>query len=76
MGTDDETVPSVRLRGNVWNTYMRSRGGGLLGGGVGTSFVSVSGSKLGVIKGYVGGTMVGIEGGNNYFSVLRQEDVM
>ena len=29
------------------------RGGGLFGGRRGTSFVSVHGSKLGVIKGYI-----------------------
>ena len=44
------------------NTCMMSGGGGLIGGGMGTSFGSMHGSKLGVSERYVGGNMVGIPG--------------
>ena len=61
-GTDDETVPSVRMRGNMWNNCMGSGGDEILGGGLGTSFVSTHVIKLGVRKGSVCGTMVGQSG--------------
>ena len=49
------------MKGNVWNTYLRSGGGGLLCGELVTFFVSVHGSKLGVSKGSVGRTLVDLE---------------
>ena len=58
--TDDETGPSVMLRVNVRNTCLIIRGGVLLDGGLGNSFVSEHGSKLGVSKGFIGGDIVGI----------------
>ena len=76
METDDETGPSIRLRVNVWNKCLRSGGGGLIVGGLGTSFVSMHGSKLGVIKVYARGTLVGISVGETDVSALGQEDVM
>ena len=45
-GTYDETGPSVRLRGDVWNKCLRSGGGGMIVGGLGNVFVSAFGSKL------------------------------
>ena len=44
----------------MWNTCLRSRGGGLLDGVQGTSFVSVHGSKLVLIEVYIGCTLVGL----------------
>ena len=41
-------------------TCLRSGGGGILGGGLGTSFVSAHVSEHGVRKGSVGSTLVGI----------------
>ena len=41
-----------------------------------TSFVYVHGSKLGLNKGYLGETLVGISGGGKYLSVREQEDGM
>ena len=38
--------------------------------------MSVHGSKLGVSKGYLGGTMVCLAGGETGVVVLGQEDVM
>ena len=70
MGPDDETGTSIRLRGNVWNACLRSGGGGILGGGLETSFVSAHGSKLGVSKGYVGDTMIGLSVGDRHVEVL------
>ena len=58
--TDDETGPSVMMRVNVRNTCLISGDGVLLGGGLGNSFVSEHGSKLGVSKGFIGGDIVGI----------------
>ena len=46
----------------VLDTCMRSGGGGLPGGLLGTYFVSAYGSKLGVIEGSSGGTLVVITG--------------
>ena len=43
---------------------------------MGNYFVSVIGSKIGVIKGYVGGTLIVIEVGEIYVVALGQEDVM
>ena len=37
--TDDETALSVSMRGNVWNIFLKSGGGGFLDGGLGTSVV-------------------------------------
>ena len=48
----------------------------MLGGGLGTSFVSVHGIKLVVSKWYVGGTLFGLSGGDIYVEVLGREDVM
>ena len=59
-GTDTETGPIVMLRVNVRNTCLISGGGVLLGGGLGNSFVSEHGSKLGGSKGFIGGDIVGI----------------
>ena len=41
---------------------MRSRGGGMVGGVLGTSFASAIGRKLGVNEGSRRGALVGIEG--------------
>ena len=49
--------------GNVLNTCLRSGGGGLLVGGMGTSILSVLGSKLAVRELYVDRNMVGIAEG-------------
>ena len=51
---------------------LRSGGGVLLGGGLGTYFVSANGSKPVVSKGSVGGSMVGITGGETYVATLTQ----
>ena len=50
MGTDDKTGPCVRMRINMCNICLRSGDGGLLGGVLGTPFVSANESKLGVSK--------------------------
>ena len=42
----------------------------MIGGGLGNSFVSTIRSKLGVSKGFVGGTLVGISGGDTYVEAL------
>ena len=75
-GSNDESGPSVRLRGHVWSTCLRSGGGGILGGGLGTSFVSVHGDKLGVSEGAVDGNMVGLAGRDTGVAVLGQEYVL
>ena len=67
-GTDDENVPSVRLMVNLLNTCLRSGDGGLFGGGMGNSFVSAHGSKIGVIDRSVGDNLVSISGGEIYVS--------
>ena len=59
--TDDETGPSVRPQGDVWNTCLRSGGVVLIGVGMVTFFVSTIGSKLVVSEGSEGGTQVGLE---------------
>ena len=51
---------------------MISRGGGILGEGLGKSFVSAHGIKLRVKKGYVRGTLVGITGGDTDVAALLQ----
>ena len=48
----------------------------LLSGGLGTSFVSAHGSKLGVSEVSVGRTLVGITGEETDVASLLQEDVM
>ena len=53
-----------------------SVGGGLLGGGLGTTFLSAHGSKLEVIKWSVCRTMVGIPVGETDVTDPVQEDVM
>ena len=70
------TGTSARLRGNVWNYCLRSGGGGLIDGGLGTSFVSVQGNKLGVSEGYVGGNMFGLSEDDTCVVVLVKGDVM
>ena len=75
-GTDDETVPSVRMRGNMWNNCMGSGGDEILGGGLGTSFVSAHGSTFGIREGSVGRNMVGLTVGETYLEVLVKEYVM
>ena len=60
----------------MWNNFLRSRGGGLLGGGLGTSFVSMHGRKLVIKKLYVGSTMVGISGGETVVALMGQTYVM
>ena len=67
-----ENGPSVRMRVNVWNTCLRSVGGGLLGVGLGTSFVSMHGSKLGLSKGVVDRNMVVLRGGKKDLEFLDQ----
>ena len=47
----------------MFNKCLRSGCGGLIGGGLGTSFESTYGSKLGVIEGSVVRNMVGLAGG-------------
>ena len=64
------------MRVNVWTACLRSGGGGILGGGLVTSFVSVHGSKIGVSEGYVGGTLVRIVGGDTGVVLLLQEGDM
>ena len=58
------------------NTCLISGGGGLLGRGMGTSFVYALGSKLGLNKGYIGVTMVSLSGGKTHVEVLGKEDLM
>ena len=60
----------------MWSTCLRSGGGGILGGGLGTSFVSVHGDKLGVSEGAVDGNMVGLAGRDTGVAVLGQEYVL
>ena len=60
------------MRRNEWNNCLRPRGGGLLGGGLGTYFVSRHGSKLGVSGGSVVRTLVGISGWETGVEVLAQ----
>ena len=55
------------------NKFLRSGGVGLLDGGLGTSFVSVLGIKLVVNEGTIGGTLVGLPGGETAMSALGQE---
>ena len=57
------------------NTYLRPGGDGLLGGGLGTSFVSEVGSKIGLNKGYRGRTLVDLERDTDV-EALGQEYVM
>ena len=45
---------------NVCNTFLKSGGGELLGGGLVTRFVSILGIEFWVKKGYIGGTLVGM----------------
>ena len=52
----------------MWNTCLRSGDGGLFGGGMGNSFVSAHGSKIGVIDRSVGDNLVSISGGEIYVS--------
>ena len=60
----------------MWNYFLRSGGGGLIDGGLGTSFVSVQGNKLGVSEGYVGGNMFGLSEDDTCVVVLVKGDVM
>ena len=60
----------------MWNTFLTSICGELLGGGLGAYFLFVHGSKLVVSEGSVGRTMVGLEGGQTSVEVTGQEDVM
>ena len=53
----------------VLDACLISGGGGLLGGGLGTSCVSTHGSKLGVSEGSICGTMVGITGWGNVWHI-------
>ena len=74
--TGDENGLSVGMRENLRNTYLKSEGGGLVRSVLITSFMSAHGIKIGLIKGYVGGTLVGISGGKKYVTAMVQEDVM
>ena len=58
------------------NKCLRSGGGGILGGGMGTSFVYMHGSKLGISEGYVGRNMVGLAVRETYVAALGQGDVL
>ena len=60
----------------MWNTCLRSGGGGIIGVGLGNSFVCAHGSKIGVSKGSVGRTIVGLAGGEKYLTAMGQEYVM
>ena len=64
------------MRGNLGNTFLRSRSGGLIGGGLGTSFVSIHGSKLVLSKVSVGRTEVGLSGGETVLAVMGQTYVI
>ena len=55
---------------------MRSGGDGLIGVGLGTSFVLVLGSKIGLSGRSVGRNLVGLEGGEIEVESLGQEDVI
>ena len=55
---------------------MRSGVVGLVGVGLITSFVSALGIEIGVIKEYVGSTLVALPRGETYVVALVQEDVM
>ena len=57
----------------MWNVYLSSGGGEIPGGGLGTSFLSTHGSKIGVKKCYICGTMVGIAVGYTVVEVLVKE---
>ena len=48
------------MRGNVYNKWQRSGGGGLIVGGLRNSFVSVHGSNIVVSERHVGSNMVGL----------------
>ena len=56
----------------MWNECLSSGGGGLIGGLLGTSFVSSNGSKLEVIKCYVVSTIVGLAVRKTDVSALGQ----
>ena len=67
----------------MWNICLKSGGGGLLGGRLGTSFVYMLGSNIKVIEGYVGRNLVGLTlGGEDvaylgiYDSVRGGEDLV
>ena len=49
-------------------------GSGLTDGVLGTLFVSAHRRKLGVSKGYIGRTLVGLAGRETYLSVMSQAD--
>ena len=57
-------------------TFLKSVSGRLIGGGIGTSFMSAHESKLGVSRGYVGSTLVGIVQRETYMLALGEKDVM
>ena len=59
----------------LW-TFLRSGGGGLLGGRLGTYFASGNESKPGVIKGALDRTLVGLTGGKTDVAFLDQEYFM
>ena len=56
----------------MWNTCLRSGGGVILGGGLVIFFLSINGSKIRLIEGYISGNLVGIEGGDTRVAVLVQ----
>ena len=58
------------------NACLRSGGGGLLGGVLGTSFVSARESKIGVNEGHILWTLFSLIVGDTYVAALEQEDVM
>ena len=58
------------------NTCMWSGGGILIVGVLGTSFLSVHGSKIGVSEGYLGKALVGLSVGDTVVTVLGQEYVI
>ena len=60
----------------MWNKCLRSRGGGILGRILGTSFVSVHGRKVGARKVSISGNLVGKEGGEIGVARMCQEDVI
>ena len=72
-GSGDETGPSSSKRGTVQRTCLRLGCGGLLVGGMGTSFASTLESKIGVNKGSGGRTMVGILGKETDVASLGQK---
>ena len=56
----------------MWNKYLRPGVGGLIDGVIRTYFVATLGSKLRLNEGSVGGTLVGIAGGETQVAALVQ----